>query len=218
MLSDPDLLARLGFAALLGGLLGLEREIHHQDAGLRTHMILTLGASLAALTALMIGQQIDRADPARMIGHVLSGIGFLGAGAILKQGFAVQGLTTAAGLWTSAGIGIAAGCGYWKAATAATAGVLLVTALLRKAEDGLLGGAESREIRFDGREDPDTEDRFKALLKEFGFRLRRIEVTRRPADRRIEIKAVARVRSRTDPAALSRALAGLPGAESSAVQ
>lgn len=217
-MTDAEILGRLGLAALLGGILGLDRELHQQQAGLRTHMVLSIGACLATLTGLQIAFHIEGADPGRIIGHILSGIGFLGAGAIVRHGLTVQGLTTAAGLWAAATLGIASGAGYWKSAVAAAAGVLVVTGLLDKAENRLFGGNDFREIRFEGRDGPDVEDRFKRLLSSSGFSLKRLEVSRRPVDGRIEFLAVARVRSGTDPGALSRALAALPGAESSTVR
>ena len=107
-------------AAGLGSLIGLEREIHGQPAGLRTHMILAVGASLAAILSISYSQFLSSpnlpSDPGRIVAQVVSGVGFLGAGAILRFGVSVKGLTTASSLWTTAIIGIACGSGYFELA------------------------------------------------------------------------------------------------------
>lgn len=113
--SDPELVTRvvlrLGVAALLGGLLGWERERAGKAAGLRTHMLVSMGAALFVLGAEQAG--IDPADNSRVIQGVTAGVGFLGAGTILKREDpdTVKGLTTAAGIWFTAAIGTAAGLG-----------------------------------------------------------------------------------------------------------
>jgi putative Mg2+ transporter-C (MgtC) family protein len=117
---DMTAVARLALAALLGGLIGWEREKHGRAAGMRTHLLLCLGCALVMLVSLYIptlfadyrSDSILRADPGRIVAHVLSGLGFLGAGAIVTLGRWVRGLTTAACVWVTAAIGLAVGCGY----------------------------------------------------------------------------------------------------------
>ncbi len=110
-------------AALCGGAIGLEREIHGHPAGLRTHILVALGAALATVVSLhMHSIYGSSADPGRIAAQVIAGIGFLGAGAIIREGTSIKGLTTAAGLWTTAVIGLAA-------AAAKTPGMLGVVAL-----------------------------------------------------------------------------------------
>src|SRR5690606_893530 len=108
---------------LLGGLIGIEREIGNRPAGFRTHTLVCIGSSLVMLTSeFLIGAYADISipDPARLGAQVISGIGFLGAGTIIKDGSRVRGLTTAASLWVVACIGIAIGAGfYWGAIVAA---------------------------------------------------------------------------------------------------
>src|SRR5207244_3860539 len=98
--------ARLAGAALLGGVIGLEREVHGQSAGLRTHMIVSVGAALMTLVGVYLGEQ-HKSDPSRVAAQVVTGIGFLGAGAIVRFGTTIRGLTTAACVWTASGIGLA---------------------------------------------------------------------------------------------------------------
>ena len=118
-LTHLDILSRLVVATVLGGLIGLEREFHGKDAGFRTYAMVTLGAALIMIVSLQIAliYKIPDTDPSRIAAQVVSGIGFLGAGAIIRssQGSQeiVKGLTTAAGLWASAGIGLACGLGLF---------------------------------------------------------------------------------------------------------
>lgn len=114
---------RLILAMLLGSLIGEEREKHKRPAGLRTHMIVCMSSALVMLTAEFIKASSPAIDVTRLGGQVISGIGFLGAGAIIKDGFSVSGLTTAATLWAVACVGIAIGGGYY-------AGGILTTLLI----------------------------------------------------------------------------------------
>ena len=128
-----DISFRLLVASLLGAAIGLERELHAHPAGMRTHLLVSLGS--AAFTVLSIYFFATPAapngsvptDPSRIAAQIVSGIGFLGAGAILKYGTSVRGLTTAASLWATAGVGMAAGAGAWFVAVVTT--VLIVFSL-----------------------------------------------------------------------------------------
>jgi putative Mg2+ transporter-C (MgtC) family protein len=123
-----DNLFRLAIAAALGGAIGFERELRDREAGLRTHLLVCLGSALFTLVSaygfedfLKSGDQVIRADPTRIAAQIVTGIGFLGAGAIIRQGLSIRGLTTAATLWVSAAIGIACGAGYYSGAVLGTA-------------------------------------------------------------------------------------------------
>ena len=122
MIDLGDAALRLVAAAALSGVIGFEREVAQKAAGLRTHMLVGLGAGLFTLVGVtgFVGS-----DPARVAAQVVAGVGFLGAGAIFRHGITVRGLTTAAGLWTSAAVGMAAGLGEYAVAVVAT-GVALV--------------------------------------------------------------------------------------------
>ncbi|HUK93427.1 MAG TPA: MgtC/SapB family protein [Gaiellaceae bacterium] len=118
---------RLGAAAALGGAVGLERELRDRDAGFRTHMLVSLGAALFALAGAYGFREFPRGvDPTRVAAGIVTGIGFLGAGAIIRQGFTVRGLTTAATLWVVAAIGLSAGAGYYSGAVLTTVIALLL--------------------------------------------------------------------------------------------
>jgi putative Mg2+ transporter-C (MgtC) family protein len=143
MPSDLELLGRLLLAAALGGAVGAERELHDQPAGLRTHMLLTIGACLFTLvSAYGFG---GPADPSRLAAQIVTGIGFLGGGAIVRHGLTVRGLTTAASIWATASIGVAAGAGSYLLAVGTT--VLVVGTLfgLRAVRNLLQRWSVSRE-------------------------------------------------------------------------
>lgn len=119
-----ELAARILVAAVLGAAIGIERERHDQPAGMRTHLLVSVGS--ATFTVLSIEAfSAPGADPARIAAQVVTGIGFLGAGAILKSGGSVRGLTTAASLWAVAAVGMAAGAAAWGVAVAATVIVIV---------------------------------------------------------------------------------------------
>jgi putative Mg2+ transporter-C (MgtC) family protein len=132
---------RLAVAAALTGAVGLERELRERAAGLRTHMLVGVGSALFTIvSAYAWGDFVfDRTqgttfDPTRIAAQIVTGIGFLGAGAIIRQGLSIRGLTTAAGLWVAAAIGMAVGAGYWGAALIGTGVVLVGLGPLRMAE------------------------------------------------------------------------------------
>ena len=113
MPEDFVLLGRLLLAAVLGGAIGAERELNDQAAGLRTHMLLTIGACLFTLiSAYGFGSGIGT-DPSRLAAQIVTGIGFLGGGAIVRHGLTVKGLTTAASIWATASVGVAVGAGSY---------------------------------------------------------------------------------------------------------
>ena len=127
---SADSLLRLGIAALLGGVLGLEREIHGRPAGLRTHFLVSLGAAAFMMLSPAVAGLLEglTGDPGRVAAQIVTGIGFLGAGAIVKEGVNIHGLTTAACLWAAAAIGMASGAGLFSEAILVT--LLAVVALV----------------------------------------------------------------------------------------
>jgi len=118
-LDNWSLAGRLALAALLGGILGLNREMALKPAGMRTHALVSLGAALATITGLALAQPPgeDNAAPGRIIQGIVAGIGFVGSGVILhrRDNYTVEGLTTAASIWVIAATGVAVGAGLWRA-------------------------------------------------------------------------------------------------------
>ena len=138
MLPYGIIMIRLGLAIALGGIVGLEREYQNQPAGLRTHIILVLGSALTTIIAIDLENfqpALIGGDIMRMVAGVITGIGFLGGGAILRFGTNVKGLTTASSMWTMAVVGVAIGAGLYFPAIITTLVVLLVLLLLNIVED-----------------------------------------------------------------------------------
>ena len=120
-LGDWDAVGRLAVAAGLGAAVGIERELREREAGIRTHLLVSLGACVFTIVGAYGFHNFSTVDPTRIAAQVVTGIGFLGAGAIIREGISVRGLTTAASLWIVAAIGMAAGAGYYWPAVAGTA-------------------------------------------------------------------------------------------------
>jgi putative Mg2+ transporter-C (MgtC) family protein len=138
-LSWYDALGRLALAAALGSIIGLEREFREREAGLRTHLLVSLGSALFTIVSAFgfhdvlthDPQVVVRLDPSRIAAQIVSGIGFLGAGAIIRQGLSIRGLTTAATRWVVAAIGMAAGAGFYSVAIITTVVALVALWPLR---------------------------------------------------------------------------------------
>lgn len=128
MITTMEIIKRLILSAFLGGLIGMEREVNNRPAGLRTHILVCIGSTLIMLVSFdgFVRTGLPLGDPARLAAQVVSGIGFLGAGTIMRTGNNINGLTTAASLWVSAGIGLAIGVGYYVGAIL-TSSIALVT-------------------------------------------------------------------------------------------
>ena len=142
MLNDFQVILRLVLSVVLSGVVGLERQVHRRTAGLRTHILVSLGSCLIMLTSLHLfdiyKNQVSL-DPGRIAAGVITGIGFLGAGAIIVERGGVKGLTTAASLWVVAGMGLAVGCGFYSAAIVTTILTMLVLFFLGYLETMMFG-------------------------------------------------------------------------------
>ena len=197
-LNWDESLLRLALAAVLGGLIGVERELREREAGLRTHLLVALGSALFTIVGaygfdafLNTGASVVRADPTRIAAQIVTGIGFLGAGAIIRQGLSVRGLTTAATLWVVAAVGLAAGAGYYSVAVITTAIVLIALYPLRiiafkilsrfRPEDGRL------LVALPAGEPP---GRIVDEVERLGARISSLDVTQEGDRRRLELDVV----------------------------
>jgi putative Mg2+ transporter-C (MgtC) family protein len=190
-LNWEEALLRLALAGALGGLIGLERELREREAGLRTHLLVSVGAALFTIVGAYGFSSFRLTDPTRVAAQIVTGIGFLGAGAIIRQGFSIRGLTTAATLWVVAAVGLASGAGYYSAALITTALVLLALWPLRigaymvlkrfRVEDGRL----LVEMPIGTRPGELIDE-----IEKAGARISGIEVTREGDRRRLEIDVV----------------------------
>ena len=193
-MSPPEILLRMTVAALLGSLVGLERHRADKAAGLRTHMLVGLGSALFMVVSAHGFDQVIRPgrvvlDPSRVAAQVVSGIGFLGAGTILRRKTEVHGLTTAASIWAVSAVGIAAGGGLYLVAAGSTALILVTLAAIKPLEDrlGVRGGQRTLTLLVGGDDFSSTviEDALKRVdLELIGVQSRRED---RPGERRLEV-------------------------------
>lgn len=129
-----DFIIRLLVSMVAGFAIGLERQIHHKSAGTRTNALVSMGSAIFVMISLQITQE-KGGDSTRIIGQIVTGIGFLGAGVILHQGINIQGLTTAATIWCSSGIGCLAAAGYYAEVAVSVVAVVVVNVGLRLIDD-----------------------------------------------------------------------------------
>ncbi|MBL7151464.1 MAG: MgtC/SapB family protein [Candidatus Omnitrophica bacterium] len=149
MISDLQIILRLVLAVALSGLIGFERQFHRRHAGLRTHILVALGSCLIMLTSLYVFDIYKgeaNLDPTRIAAGVITGIGFLGAGTIIKEREGVRGLTTAASLWVVASIGLAVGIGFFQAAVFTAILTLIVLYFLRYLEWIMFDGKQKKGV------------------------------------------------------------------------
>jgi len=141
-----EVAAKIGLAALLGGVIGAEREHIGKYAGLRTHMLIAVGSALLTDISVSVGVRYAQGsaawDPGRIAAQIVTGVGFIGAGTIIQSRGAVHGLTTAAGLWVASAIGIAVGAGFYAEAVLTCLALLLILTVLRPVEALLHGGMQ----------------------------------------------------------------------------
>src|SRR5579885_2871284 len=154
MISLQTALLRLGLALLLGACVGFERERGDKAAGLRTHALVALGACLVMIVSAfgfqdVLGVRNISLDPSRIAAQVVSGIGFLGAGAILARGEIVKGLTTAASIWTVAAVGLAVGGGLYLAASTSTVIILIILAGIKPLEEAYRSRNQSCQLKVE---------------------------------------------------------------------
>ncbi|WP_250504732.1 MgtC/SapB family protein [Caballeronia sp. AZ7_KS35] len=218
MPSNIDLIARLLVAALLGAIIGFERERRAFPAGLRTHMLVSVASSLVMIVSAFgfeDTRQIQNIalDPSRVAAQVVSGIGFLGAGAILLRGDVIRGLTTAASVWSVAGIGLATGGALYVPAVAATVIILLTLTWVRPVSQKLRErGRLRRVLRLRATRGAVTLPELCGLFGEQGARLRNISVLQDDKHQGDELITLAFSRlSTAEFTAYRNQLAGLKG-------
>lgn len=167
---------KLILSFLLGSIVGFERRRRGQSAGVRTFALIAMGSSLAMILSIYVADNCGSGDPTRIAAQVVSGIGFLGAGAIIQMKGSVRGLTTAAGIWMVANIGMAVGCGLYIVACFATLLILFILVLLEKIEHKVSKRAESRIIRIRIGEILHDFDKYRALLKKYNISINNLYV------------------------------------------
>ena len=179
MIGNPEITERLALAALLGSLVGFERERLLWAAGVRTHMLVSVGACLLMITSAYgfqtaIQQEHVVLDPSRVAAQVVSGVGFLGAGSILLRGNVVRGLTTAASVWSVAAIGLATGGGLWFAAALTTAIILGILIGVKPLEEAYRARVQSAVLTVQAERGVIELDGVQKLLGVRGGQIKRI--------------------------------------------
>ncbi|GEP00433.1 MgtC/SapB family protein [Methylobacterium haplocladii] len=216
MLSNTEMVARLVLAGALGSVIGFERERLLWAAGLRTHMLVCVGACLIMLVSAfgfadVLGQKNVVLDPSRVAAQVVSGIGFLGAGTILLRGEVVKGLTTAASLWAVAAIGLAIGGGLYVPAIATTVIVIGILAGVKPIEESWRGRMQTRELHLTVKRGGLTIDTLQEVAGARASRVRQFVVRPGETDDEEDV-TVSFVRlSQTSVDAIADRLRGNPG-------
>ncbi len=210
MISELDMILRVLAASGLGALVGYERERNDQPAGLRTHMVLVAGAALAMTLSINLGVS-SGGDATRLAAQVLSGIGFLGAGAILRFGPNVRGLTTAASLWSMTVVGLAVGAGYYLVAVTITILLLLVLSLVTLIEKHLVRPSLRITLTALAVDRPGIEEQVRQTLTETCRGLDNFRADRQIHRRRIKIMADLKLKPGQPPETVSTLLGQIKG-------
>jgi len=196
-LSVAEMIGRLLLASFLGAAVGFERERHDQPAGLRTHMVLTIGASLAMMLSIQLAAEfrtiVPNGDPARLAAQVVSGIGFLGAGAIIRYGSTVRGLTTATSLWSIAIVGLAVGAGYYWGASVASVLLLFVLDTLDRIEKRFIRSSLLKTIIFDVQDRPGVVAELRGALRKIGVEIKALNMAKNLQKSKVEIRVVVKM-------------------------
>lgn len=206
-----EVLIKTVAAVVLGGIVGWQRETRDRPAGLRTHVLVCVGASVYTLASL--GFPEARSDPARIAAQVATGMGFLGAGTIIRHGSVVRGLTTAASLWAVAGIGICVGLGgraFWAAGTA-TMAVMLTLTVLREVEQRLLPRSRTAHLTLRLPQARTQLADLEARVAGAGARLDGVRISEPRPDGTEEVEIFLRLPQGADFDALCQELGAVPG-------
>ncbi len=204
---------RLFLSLVAGGLVGFERESRRQPAGLRTHILISVGSTLLMLLSIYIPQtffDMKSGDPGRIAAQVVSGIGFLGAGAILKLGSNVKGLTTAASIWIVAGIGLAIGAGLYLPAFIALFIILFALVILDYLEKVLFppDRVKAIHLHFNGSSVDTTGIR--TMLGLYNIKIQSIDVIQALQKEKVQVNLLVRIPVSLDIPALYKEIGGLP--------
>lgn len=186
-----EIIFKLTLACILGGVIGLERESLSRPAGFRTYTLVCVGSALAMIVSIDMYYQFYRtvnADPGRIAAQVVSGIGFLGAGTIMKEGATVRGLTTAAGLWVVACIGLAVGAGMYIPAIATTAIILFVLIYFIKFEQRFTGMRLFKGIVMVVEDQPGQVGIIGSILGDMGVLIKEIDLNRLDTENQLEVE------------------------------
>lgn len=215
LISEGEILLRLGLAAVLGMIVGYERERQNQPAGLRTHAILAVGSCLAMTISINLSMQflpvVPNGDPARLAAQVISGIGFLGAGAILRYGTNVKGLTTATSLWTTAIVGLAVGAGHYFSAAGTTIAVLIILVLLSLLEKRAIPTFMISHVIVTAHENPNLVELMQEVFKQLDKKILSMGIEADPIKKQLTVAMVIKTLENDPLTDLRKAIEEIPG-------
>ena len=197
-MSVYEIIFKLALACVLGALIGLERESLNRPAGLRTYTLVCVGSALAMIVSIDIYMQYYQtvnADPGRIAAQVISGIGFLGAGTIMREGASVRGLTTAAGLWVVACIGLAVGAGLYIPAVATTILILFVLIYFIRFEQFFTGLREYKGLVMVVEDRPGQVGNIGSILGDMGVLIKNIQLNHMENEDNLEVELLVELPS-----------------------
>jgi putative Mg2+ transporter-C (MgtC) family protein len=214
---DLVIVGRVAGALVIGALIGFERTFHGRPAGFRTHSLVCVASAILMIVTVYQDQWMTlmqhdaiRTDPTRMAQGIMTGIGFLGAGVIFKEGLTVRGLTTAASIWITAAIGVLVGIGFWFAAIAGALATLIVLALFRLIEARLPSEYYAHHIIRFVRDRVMAEQDLRKLIAQHGFTIANLSSRLTEGGQHFEYRMTIKSRDRSNAETLSVHLRGLP--------
>ncbi len=215
MLNEGEVIARLVMSVVLGGFIGLERErllvgYRTYSAGFRTHILVAVGAAVCMIVSEGMHYQF-KGDAARIAAQVVSGIGFLGAGAIMREGLLIRGLTTAASLWVVASVGLACGAGYYLPAAFGTLLVLFTLVLLGTFEDIIRGKGRLDLLSIVVSDQPQQVKVIRSYLEEEVGEVKKIEVSKMHEEGKVLLEIYMKMPSDTKMIEILHYITTLPG-------
>ena len=217
MLSEWVIIFRLILAAVLSGIVGFEREFHGRAAGFRTHILLCVGTTLIMITSVHIFDVYSGRtpiDPARLAAGVVTGIGFLGAGTIMRYRASVRGLTTAASLWVVTGVGLAVGSGLYFGAIMTTALAVITLMLFGRLEHSMIRKDWYKTIVVESKDGLDQLKRVREVLGEYGVDITDFEVERSGDGASMVLKIGVKLSTSHHAAAMVQDIGRLEGVKS----
>jgi putative Mg2+ transporter-C (MgtC) family protein len=214
---DLIIIGRIAGALAIGAMIGFERSFHGRPAGFRTHSLVCIASALLMIVTVyqnqwmtLVAHDAIRTDPTRMAQGIMTGIGFLGAGVIFKEGLTVRGLTTAASIWITSAIGILVGIGFWFAAIVGTVATLIVLALFRYVEAKLPSEFYAHHMLRFARDRVMSEDDLRKLVGSHGFSIANLSSRLTEGGQQFEYRMTIKSHNRKNAEDLSAHLRTLP--------
>ena len=203
---------RLCVSFFAGAIIGFERSSRRQVAGLRTHILISTGATLLMLLSIYLPQTYNplrSSDPGRIAAQVVSGIGFLGAGAIIRLGNNIRGLTTAASLWFVAAVGLAVGAGMFFVAGAAEVLALITLYLLSKVEKKIFPRSRFKMLEISYKDPNSNSNEAMGIIKESGIQIQTVDVNHGAKGKGTKLRLLVQIPDTTDISFVARSIKGL---------